>query len=159
MSAQCPQVHHAIHQHTFSDTWTYIGIGRYTGLHVIMRVLPAPANSGIRFIRRDVNSVNNEIIVTPYNIRNEHGCITVSNAVGIRVASADRLLAALSHYSIDNATIVLDSPEIPHDGSQSIDGSGISFAQIISDVGTKAQSALRDNRNIPQPNGRATVWR
>ena len=124
-----------------------------------MRVLPAPANSGIRFVRRDVNSVNNEIVLSPYNIRNQHGCITVSNNVGIRVASVNKLLAALNDNNIDNATIVLDGPEIPEDGPHSIDGSGIKFTQLIADVGIKAQSALRDNCKIPQPNGQATAWR
>jgi|GEM_PF-2819178 len=49
-------------QQTLKKPFTCIGRGLHTGLKVIMTVMPAEANSGYRFVRRDVSAGRNEVI-------------------------------------------------------------------------------------------------
>ena len=42
------------YQHTLKDSVTIIGRGLHSGLRVIMTLMPADANSGYVFMRRDV---------------------------------------------------------------------------------------------------------
>ena len=136
----------AYYQHTLRDSFSCIGRGLHSGIKVVMSVLPAPANSGIRFIRRDVASDRNEILAAWYTVSDTHLCTTVSNPMGVRVATIEHLIAALHVCEIDNATIVLDGPEVPI-----MDGSSKPFIEMIDSVGVRQQSWQRRAIVVKKP--------
>ena len=125
-------------QHTLKDSFTCIGTGLHTGLKVIMTVMPADANTGYRFVRRDVLHNYKEVLAAWHTVSDTRLCITVSNHMGVRVSTIEHLIAALHASGIDNARIILDSPEVPI-----MDGSALPFIELIDSVGRIRQSAER----------------
>ena len=120
------------YQQTLRDSFTCIGVGLHTGLKVIMTVMPGEANSGYRFVRRDIASDRNEILAAWHTVSDTHLCTTVRNKMGVRVSTVEHLIAALHACGVDNARIVLDGPEVPI-----MDGSAAPFVQLIESVGVK----------------------
>ena len=139
-------------QRSLKDSFSCIGVGLHTGLKIIMSVLPAEANTGYRFIRRDVTTGRSEIIAAWHNVTDTHLTVTVSNNFGTRVSAVEHIIAALYAYHIDNAIIVLDGPEVP-----AMDGSAQVFVQMIESVGvetlTEARKAIRLKRSISVKDG------
>ena len=117
-------------QQTLKTPFTCIGRGLHTGLKVIMTVMPAEANSGYRFVRRDVSAGRNEVIAAWHTVTETNLCTTVSNNMGVRVSTIEHLIAALYANGVDNARIVLDGPEVPI-----MDGSAKPFSELIESVG------------------------
>ncbi|WP_185233825.1 UDP-3-O-acyl-N-acetylglucosamine deacetylase [Teredinibacter franksiae] len=117
-------------QQTLKKPFTCIGRGLHTGLKVIMTVMPAEANSGYRFVRRDVSAGRNEVIAAWHTVTETNLCTTVSNNMGVRVSTIEHLIAALYANGVDNARIVLDGPEVPI-----MDGSAKPFSELIESVG------------------------
>ncbi len=117
-------------QNTLRDSFTCIGKGLHTGLTVSMTVMPAAANNGYRFIRRDMPMDRNKILAIWHTVSSTHLGITVANSVGVSVGTIEHLLAALQVSGIDNADILLDGPEVPI-----MDGSARSFMELIETVG------------------------
>ncbi|BCD97869.1 UDP-3-O-acyl-N-acetylglucosamine deacetylase [Marinagarivorans cellulosilyticus] len=136
----------AFYQHTLRDSFSCIGRGLHSGLKVIMRVLPAPANTGYRFIRRDVKGDCNEILAAWYTVSDTHLCTTISNLCGVRVSTIEHLIAALHVCDIDNAIIVLDGPEVPI-----MDGSAKAFVELIDSVGLQQQAWQRRAIVVKKP--------
>lgn len=125
-------------QHTLKDSFTCIGVGLHTGLKIIMTVMPAEANTGIRFVRKDISHGFNEVLANWHVVSDTHLNTTVSNRMGVRVSTIEHLMAALFSCGIDNALVVLDGPEIPI-----MDGSALPFVNLIEGAGRKNQHADR----------------
>lgn len=134
------------YQHTLADSFSCIGRGLHSGLKAVMTVLPAPANSGYRFIRRDISSECNEVIAAWYTVADTHLCTTIANPMGVRVAMVEHLIAALHVCDIDNATIVLDGPEVPI-----MDGSSKAYIELIDSVGLQLQNCQRRAIVVKKP--------
>jgi len=126
------------YQHTLADSFTCVGRGLHTGLKVVMTVMPAEANTGYLFVRRDVHRSKAEIPARWYMVTDTHLSTTISNNMGVRVSTVEHLLAALHSCGVDNATIVLDAPEVPI-----MDGSAKPFIDIIERLGTVKQTEER----------------
>lgn len=133
-------------EHTLADTVTCVGRGLHTGLKVVMAIMPAPAGSGIVFVRRDVTQVNNEVQARWDTVSDTQLCTTVSNASGIRVSTIEHLMAALRAAGVDNARIVLDAPEVAI-----MDGSSAPFLRLFSKAGVRAQDAERQVLVVDRP--------
>lgn len=133
-------------QHTLKDSFSCIGRGLHSGLRVVMSVLPAPANTGYRFVRRDVASDRNEVIGAWYTVSDTYLCTTIANPLGVQVATVEHLVAALHVCDIDNAIIVLDGPEVPI-----MDGSSKAFIDLIDSVGTARQAWQRRAIVVKKP--------
>ncbi|SMF62466.1 UDP-3-O-[3-hydroxymyristoyl] N-acetylglucosamine deacetylase [Alteromonadaceae bacterium Bs31] len=125
-------------QHTLADSFTCVGRGLHSGLKVVMTVMPAEAETGYLFVRRDVHGSKNEIPARWYMVTDTHLSTTISNSMGVRVSTIEHLLAALHSCGVDNALIVLDAPEVPI-----MDGSSKPFVDIIKRLGTVQQKAER----------------
>lgn len=134
------------YQHTLADSFTCIGRGLHTGLRVVMTVLPAETGTGYVFTRRDVPLSKSQVPARWYMVTDTHLSTTVSNNMGVRVSTIEHLLAALHACGVDNATIVLDAPEVPI-----MDGSAAPFVEIIECIGTVQQSAERRAILVRQP--------
>lgn len=141
----------SLYQHTLKDSVVFIGRGLHSGMRAVMTVMPAPANSGIEFVRRDVSHCDNTVKAQWDAVSDTQLSTTISNRHGIRVSGIEHLLAALSMYGIDNAEVVIDVPEVPI-----MDGSAQPFLEQLTRVGKVQQDAERQVIIIDRPLGITT---
>ena len=92
------------YQHTLKNSITIIGRGLHTGLQVIMTLMPAEANSGYVFMRRDVAPPRAEVPARWNTVVDTRLCTTIANASGTRVSTIEQPLAALSICGVHNAS-------------------------------------------------------
>ena len=118
-----------LNQKTIKKPTKFNGIGLHSGKKVEVKILPSSPNTGITFIRNDLNK-NNIIIPNVFNVSEASFCTTISNEFGVRISTIEHLMAALYVKGIDNAIIQVNGPEIPI-----MDGSSKEFLKLIDDVG------------------------
>lgn len=112
------------------------GVGFITGSAVRLRLLPAPADSGIVFRRVDLPG-SPVIAARTSNVTGTQRRTTLGSPTqGITLV--EHLLAALAGLRIDNCTVELDGPEPP-----GLDGSAAGFVKLLFDAGSVVQSAHR----------------
>ena len=125
-------------QSTISAPAFTAGIELHGGQHTRIVLRPAPAGTGIVFIRSDITDRDNRIDVKPDAVTGVKNCTTLSNAAGVKVATIEHLLAALAASGIDNLYIDIDGEELP-----ALDGSAEPFLELIEQVGIEHQAAPR----------------
>jgi len=114
-------------QKTIVREVSFNGIGLHTGCSVNVRILPAPADGGITFVRLDlpgaprVKAGAASVVSTSY--------ATTIGSNGVTVSTVEHLLAAFYGLGVDNAIVELDGPEVPI-----MDGSASYFVEIIEDA-------------------------
>lgn len=123
-------------QNTIAGVVECSGVGLHTGAQVSMRLVPAGAGAGVRFIRTDVSAKSNAIPALAANVSTTQLGTNLTNEAGVSIATVEHLLAACSGLNIDNADVELDGPELPI-----MDGSSATFCALISTVGVQPQSA------------------
>jgi len=111
---------------------------------VNLTIKPAPANTGIRFYRSDLDA-NQTVPAHMNQVVDTRLATTLGNGTA-SVSTTEHLLAALSGYGIDNAEIELDSYEVPI-----MDGSAGPFMHLLSKGGRRKQRALRRVLRITRP--------
>ncbi len=109
------------------------GIGLHSGTLVNMTLRPAPGDSGIRFLRTDLEGEAGRIPVAAAAVSDTTLGTTVSNGRGGRVLTIEHLMAAFAGLGVDNAEVVLDAEEIPI-----LDGSAAGFRGAAGKRGIKA---------------------
>ncbi|MFO7785731.1 MAG: UDP-3-O-acyl-N-acetylglucosamine deacetylase [Thermodesulfobacteriota bacterium] len=121
-------------QRTLKSEVSCTGIGLHSGNKAAMTLKPAPPDTGIRFIRRDlpeqpeIHAVNGN--VTDTNMSTSVG----SNGMG--VSTVEHLTAAFFGLGIDNVRVELDGPEVPI-----MDGSAAPFVFLINSAGFRTQKS------------------
>lgn len=131
-------------QHTLRTTLHFSGTGLHTGKAVTMSLSPAPAGSGIRFVRTDLPVqavVDADISLVGHSRRG-----TMLSSRGVKVLTPEHLLSALSGMGVDNALVELDAAEVPI-----LDGSARPFAEAIREAGLVEQDAERAFLVIKRP--------
>ena len=118
-----------IHQTTIKCAETFTGIGLHSGKNVTVTLKPAPANTGIVFIRKDKNSF--KIKANAHNVVNTTLC-TVLGKNGIEVSTVEHFLAAVFAFGIDNLYVEIDGGEMPI-----MDGSSAPFFYIFKEAKIK----------------------
>ena len=116
----------------------------HTGKMVDLTIHPAEENSGIVFLRKDIGP---EAVVEAsalHVVDTSRGTTLEKN--GIRIATVEHVLAALTGLGVDNAVVEVDCPEIPI-----MDGSSKFFVEAIQKAGTVEQEALREPFEIREP--------
>jgi UDP-3-O-[3-hydroxymyristoyl] N-acetylglucosamine deacetylase len=144
-SGVVPGVERAFQQ-TLGSAVTCTGIGVHSGQKVTMRLLPAEENAGIVFIRTDLYNGARRVEARWDNVVDTRLCTVIGNKAGSRVATIEHLMAALSAYGIDNATVEIDGPEAPV-----MDGSSDAFVELIEAAGVARQKAPRRMIEILAP--------
>ncbi|MZR22013.1 UDP-3-O-acyl-N-acetylglucosamine deacetylase [Sneathiella chungangensis] len=127
-----------VFQKTLRNSISCTGVGLHGGNRINMKLIPAPVNSGIVFKRTDVDP---DVAVIPahYNaVSDLMMCTTVENDAGVKVATVEHLMAALSGCGIDNVVVELDGPEVPV-----MDGSAAPFVFLIECADMVEQDAPR----------------
>ena len=109
-------------QRTISRIVEYSGIGLFTGEEVKLRFKPSPANTGIVFVRTDIESHPK----VPANIEMLYDTkrLVTLDKNGVGVKSVEHVMAALAGLGIDNIEIEVNSNEVPAG-----DGSSLLFLQ------------------------------
>ncbi|MDX2027489.1 MAG: UDP-3-O-acyl-N-acetylglucosamine deacetylase [Alphaproteobacteria bacterium] len=122
------------------------GIGVHSGEKVTLRLLPAPEDTGIVFVRTDLKNGARHIPARWDHVVDTQLCTVIGNKAGARVATIEHLMAALHAYGIDNAIIEIDGAEVPV-----MDGSSDPFVFLIEMAGTTEQNAPRRVIEILSP--------
>ncbi len=120
------------------------GVGLHTGKTVTLTFRPAEENTGIRFLRSDIGEDAFLEADANYVVDTSRGT-TLEND-GIRVATVEHALAALTGMGIDNVIVEVDCPETPI-----LDGSSRAYVEAIEEAGIVEQSALKEYFEIKEP--------
>ena len=131
-------------QQTIADELSINGVGLHSGINVTMKLFPAEADYGIKFIRKDLNK-NNVIEALWSNVSNTKLSTTISNQNGVSVSTIEHLMSALSGLHIDNIKIEIDGPEVPI-----MDGSSIKFVNLINSTSIKNLNKKRKILKVKQ---------
>jgi UDP-3-O-[3-hydroxymyristoyl] N-acetylglucosamine deacetylase/3-hydroxyacyl-[acyl-carrier-protein] dehydratase len=131
-------------QQTLNRAASFSGIGLHSGNRVSMTILPAPANSGVRFRRVDLAD-KPEIEARVENVSETNRSTTLSKG-NVKIQTVEHVLAALAGFGIDNAIVELDSNEPPI-----ADGSSREFCKIIQAAGIAAQPEKRETFTPGEP--------
>ncbi len=126
-----------IKQKSIVDAVTVSGIGVHCGEHVTLRIKPAPANSGIRFVRVDLPG-RPEILACPEAVHSTAQA-TVLGGDGFTIATTEHCLAAFAGFEIDNAVVEVDGAELPIG-----DGSAQTYMDALEQAGSEEQNAARE---------------
>lgn len=127
------------------------GIGLHCGRPVTLRLVPAAANTGIRFVRRDLVAAGIALpaatVAASWDRVSETVlCTTIANDDGASVATIEHLMAALAAAGVDNALVELDAPEPP-----AMDGSAAPYQFLIECAGVVALAQYRSLLRIVRP--------
>lgn len=123
-------------QKTIREKLAFSGTGLHSGRVIGVEVIPALANSGISFVRKDVpgsapiRALSDNVVATENS--------TTIGSGGVTVSTVEHLLAAFFVMGVDNAVVILDGPEVPI-----MDGSSTQFVSMIRRAGVRALPAER----------------
>ncbi len=128
----------SVSQHTLRNSFTVTGVGVHSGAPASLTVRPAPAYTGIMFVRTDVQDKNNVIPARWNNVVDTRLCTVLGNKAGVTVSTVEHLLSAFAALGVDNAICEIDGPEIPI-----MDGSAAQFVTVLDKVGLARQNEHR----------------
>ena len=121
------------HEQTISGPIEFSGIGLHSGAPVTMRLVPAPAGSGIVFRRTDLD--NFEIPATGRNVAKVSYATSLMRQ-SVLISTTEHLLSALIGMGVDNVIVEVDNLEVPI-----LDGSSLPYVQAFQSVGIEAAAA------------------
>ncbi len=98
-----------IRQRTLKTSVQATGVGLHSGRKVTMTFRPAPVNTGIVYLRTDLNPVV-ELPANADQVRDTVLCTALVNEAGVRVSTIEHLSAALAGMGIDNLYVEVDAP-------------------------------------------------
>ena len=130
-------IRRTVPQKTISKETSLSGVGLHTGKHVNITFKPAPADTGIVFVRDDIDGDNSINAHIKYISNTDRGT-NLDNGV-FRIHTSEHVLAAITGLEIDNCFICLDGPEVPI-----MDGSSKFFVDALQKAGLKELSSLRN---------------
>lgn len=134
-------------QTTLRDQATVTGIGVHSGAPVTLTIYPAEADTGIVFLRTNTPGRQDRELKADYRAVTATEFATVlGDRSGPAVSTTEHVLAALHGLGIDNATVEVDSAEVPI-----MDGSAAPFVAAIDRAGVAAQNAPRRYIQVLKP--------
>ena len=119
------------------------GIGLHTAVPGSLRLVPAPAGTGIVFRRVDLD--NFEIEAHGRNVARVSYATSLMKK-GVLLSTTEHLLAALYASGIDNVYIDIDAIEIPI-----LDGSSQPFIELLAQAGLRRQTRRRRYLKVLRP--------
>ena len=136
-------------QTTIKNTISTSGIGLHKGDLIEITLKPSKSNSGISFIRTDIEGdISERTILASYqNVSDTNMCTTIKNKSDCKISTIEHLMAALSGSGVDNIDIEINGPEVPI-----MDGSSKQFIDLIENAGlsklSEKRKFLKITRNI-----------
>ncbi len=127
-------------ERTIRSDIEFSGVGLHSGAPVSMRLVPAPAGSGIVFRRTDLD--NFEIAAVGRNVAKVSYATSLMRQ-SVLISTTEHLLSALIGYGVDNVIVEVDNLEVPI-----LDGSALPYVQAFERVGLKQQRRKREYLKI-----------
>ncbi len=125
-----------IKQRTLKNTIRATGVGLHSGEKVCLTLRPAPANTGVIFVRTDLSP---EVqIPASANLVTDTSLCTALSQGGVKVATVEHLMSAFAGLGIDNVFVELSAGEVPI-----MDGSAGPFVFLIQSAGIEEQAAAK----------------
>lgn len=131
-------------QKTIQKESVYKGIGLHTGNPSTVRFLPAPANSGVTFVRVDLPGRPSIPAHIDYVIGVVRGTSLGNN--GAQVHTVEHICSALLGLGIDNLIVEIDASEPPV-----ADGSSKAFLEALQQSGIVEQDAPKKMLQFSEP--------
>ncbi|MCC7176180.1 MAG: UDP-3-O-acyl-N-acetylglucosamine deacetylase [Bryobacterales bacterium] len=119
------------------------GTGLHSGVPVSIRILPAPPNTGIVFLRTDLDR-----FPIPASWRHVARVSYATSLMrqGVLISTTEHLLSACQSMGLDNAYVEIDNLEVPI-----LDGSGLPLVRMISEAGLRTYRRRRRYLRIRRP--------
>jgi len=130
-------------QKTLSTTVSFDGNALHTGESVRVNLVPSDANTGITFVRTDLDNAEIPALVRYVNRTNRQTILQNGEAT---VGTVEHLMASLYALGIDNLRIELNGSEIPI-----LDGSAAPLVDLIIEAGTKEQLIEKNYYTLEEP--------
>tara|TARA_A100000164_G_C21919941_1_gene780106 strand:+ start:739 stop:2139 length:1401 start_codon:yes stop_codon:yes gene_type:complete len=130
-------IRRTVPQKTISRESSLSGVGLHTGENVMLTFKPAPSNTGLVFIREDIDG-DNLIEAHIKHISNTDRGTNLDNGL-FRIQTSEHVLAALTGLDIDNCYICINGAEVPI-----MDGSSKFFIEALEEANIIEQNALRE---------------
>src|ERR1700739_439171 len=130
-------------QTTIANSASAEGVGLHTGVYGHIRLVPAPADTGIVFRRVDLD--NFLIEAEGHNVARVSYATSLMKQ-GVLLSTTEHLLAAIYSCGIDNVFVDIDSIEIPI-----LDGSAEPFMQMLQESGTRRLRRKRRFLKVVKP--------
>jgi len=124
-----------IQEQTIRSAAQCSGIGLHSGAPVNLRILPAPAGTGIVFRRTDLDGF--EVEAVGRNVARVSYATSLMKK-GVLISTTEHLLSAFVGMGIDNAIVELDNLELPI-----LDGSARPFVELVRRAGVRKQRRPR----------------
>ena len=122
-------------EQTIRSAIEFSGVGLHSGAPVRMRILPAPAGSGIVFRRVDLDGFTVEAVGR--NVARVSYATSLMKK-GVLISTTEHLLSAFVGLGLNNAMVDLDSLELPI-----LDGSALPIVQAVLSAGLRRQRRKR----------------
>lgn len=123
-------------QQTIAKEAVYTGVGLHSGKEVHMRLLPAPVDTGIVFVRTDIEG-QPTVRALASNVTATVRATTIEEN-GVKFFTIEHLMSSFQAARIDNCRIELDAEEPPV-----ADGAALVFLQLLESAGIKEQEKER----------------
>ena len=127
-------------EQTIAAPLEFTGVGLHSGAPVTLRLLPAPAGSGIVFRRTDLD--NFEIPATGRNVAKVSYATSLMRQ-GVLISTTEHLLSSLIGMGVDNVIAELDNLELPI-----LDGSAQPYVDAFLRVGIRVQRRRRETVRV-----------
>ncbi len=121
-----------IFQRTLKNVIRATGVGLHTGEKVYLTLRPAPEDTGIVFVRVDLEPAV-EIPATTENVVDTTLCTMLGKGAA-RISTIEHLMSALAGLGVDNCYVEVSAPELPI-----MDGSAATFVFLIQSAGIEDQ--------------------
>src|SRR5215213_12024698 len=122
-----------VQRKTINTDVSITGIGLHSGIYTTVELHPAPAGSGITFVRADLQGLRIPALQASTT------ALDYATTVGkddVSVGTVEHLLSALMACGITDVDIHIDGPEVPI-----IDGSALPFVHLIDAAGVRELAA------------------
>ncbi len=134
-------------QKTIKRAVSVEGTGLHSGERVRITLRPAPENSGINFVRTDIDPSLKIPARIDYVLDYQKAPRRTAIAKdGIEVHTIEHLMSAIYGLGIDNLLVEVDGIEIP-----GLDGSAKPFVELIEKAGIEEQTAKRIEFALKEP--------
>ena len=130
-------------EQTIAEPLEFTGVGLHSGAPVTMRLLPAPAGSGIVFRRTDLD--NFEIPANGRNVAKVSYATSLMRQ-GVLISTTEHLLSACIGMGVDNVIVELDNLELPI-----LDGSALPYVEAFLNLGIRTQRRRRETIRVLRP--------
>lgn len=125
-----------IKQKSLKNVIRATGVGLHTGEKIYLTLRPAPEDTGIVFVRVDVDPAVEIPALTEY-VSDTTMATTIARD-GQHISTVEHLMSAFCGLGVDNAYVEVSGPEMPI-----MDGSAATFVFLIQSAGIEEQSALK----------------